>query len=284
MKKRIWTTLVLACALCLALIGCAKGSGSKADPKDAFVGTWEIVKMINEGEETSLEDLERLKDVGMFVYLDLNEDGTFALDVLGSAMSGTWEATDESTGTITLSGATAPLTIDDGLLKLEQDNSSMTFKKIDPSEKVSAAADASSATTNGEGEQLMTPQYFGGDTIEDLDDPTTLDVAVVDDDICTIKITAKGMYEGDPGIFFEITNKTDKDILIAGGDDWSIGGTNHEAVIYELVKAGETLGTIAWFDADDVGTDMEAITGVSGTIVIADGSATELLETVDFQL
>ncbi|MBQ9007631.1 MAG: hypothetical protein IJ092_14865 [Atopobiaceae bacterium] len=284
MKKRIWTTLALACTLCLALVGCARGSKSKADPKDAFVGSWEIVKMVNNGEESSLEDLEDLKDVGMFVYLDLNEDGTFALDVLGSPMSGTWEATDESTGTITLSGATAPLTIDDGLLKLEQDSNSMTFKKIDPSEKVSVPADASSAATHNDGEQLMTPQYFGGDTIDDLDNPTTLDVLVADDSICTIKITAKGMYAGDPGIFFEVTNKTDKDILIAGGDDWSIGGTNHEAVIYELVKAGETLGTIAWFDADDVGTDMDAITGVAGTIAIADGSATELLETVDFQL
>ena len=130
----------------------------------------------------------------------------------------------------------------------------------------------------------MTPQYFGGDSIQDLDDPTMLDVAVVDDSFCTIKITAKGMYEGDPGIFFEITNKTDQDILLVGGDDWTIGGTSHEAILYEMVKAGESLGSIAWFDAEEVGTDMDAIADVAGTIIIADSTGTEMLETVNFQL
>ena len=286
MKKRIWTTLVLACALCLALVGCGKGSGSKTDPKEAFVGSWEIVKMINQGKETSLEDLERLKGLGMFVYLDLNEDGTFYLDVLGSPMDGTWEATDATKGTITMSDSTAPLTLEDGLLTLEQNDSSMTFKKIDPSEKVSAPADTSTTTdeSSTDSESLMTPQYFGGDTIEDLDDPTTLDVAVIDDDLCTVKITAKGMYEGDPGIFFEVTNKSDQDILFVGGDDWSIGGTTHEAVMYELVRAGETLGSIAWFKADEVGTDMNTIVDVAGTIIVADGAGENILETIDFKL
>lgn len=284
MTKRLWTTLAIACALCLALVGCgSKGSASKADPKDAFVGSWEVTSMVNGGEETSMEDLEQLKGLGMFVYLDLNEYGTFSLDVLGSPMTGTWEATDESTGTITLSGSSAPLTLKDGQLTLEQDASSMTFKKIDPSEKVSAPTQTTTTEDDGN-ESLMTPQYFGGDSIQDLDDPTMLDVAVVDDSFCTIKITAKGMYEGDPGIFFEITNKTDQDILLVGGDDWTIGGTSHEAILYEMVKAGESLGSIAWFDAEEVGTDMDAIADVAGTIIIADSTGTEMLETVNFQL
>ena len=280
--KRLWTALILACTLCLALVGCGKGSGSsaKADPKASFVGSWEIVSMVNNGEETATEDLEQLKDLGLSVYLDLNEAGTFSLDVLGSPMTGTWEATGENKGTITMSGSEAPLAIENGLLTLEQDGSSMSFKKIDPSEKVSAPIE--STTTEGDGADSSTaPQYFGGDTIEDLDDPTPLDVTVVDDSVCTIKILAKGLYEGDPGIFFEITNKTDADILVVSGDDWAIGGTPREAIMYELVKTQETLGTIAWFKADEVGTDMNAIADVTGTIVIADGEGSEILETVD---
>lgn len=282
--KRLWTTFVAVCALCLALVGCGGGGSAKADHKADFIGSWEIVKMVSDGEDTSSEDIDAMKAFGLNVYLDLNEDGSFTLDVFGSPMTGTWEATGANKGSITMQGSTAPMTISDGLLTFEQSGSSMTFKKIDPSEKVANVANTGSDATGTDTVDTTTtvPQYFGGDDLSDLDNASELSVAVVDDETCTIKITAKGVYDGDPGIFFEITNKTDEDILVIGGDDWTIEGATHEAILYELLRGGETLGSIAWFDAEEIGADPAVVHDVTGTIYVATGDGEELINMYEF--
>ena len=236
----------------------------------AFKGSWELVSMVQEGEETSEEDMQAMKEFGYCVYLDLNEDGTAALDMFGEIVTGTWEAKEQDSATLSMGGDPAKIRLADGLLVMSQSDSSLTFKHIDPSEKVvqSEGGDQSEAYSSG-------AQYFGGDTIDDLDEVTNIDKLIVDDDTCTIKAVAAGDYVGDPGILFEITNKTGADILVMDGNDWAIDGTTHKATFYEVIRAGETLGSIGWFDASEL-ADGEALANITGSLHLYDANDTSI--------
>ncbi len=283
--RRIWATFVAMLALCLVLVGCGGSGSSSGDPAPQkptstsetteetsaetdlgadFKGSWELVSMIQDGEETSGEDMEAVKAYGLYVYLDLNEDGTAALDTFGDVLTGTWEAKEKDRATISLGGDPTPITLADGLLTITQGDDSMTFKQIDPSEK----QEQTNTNTSG-------AQYFGGDTIDDLDEVTNIDKLIVDDDTCTIKAVAAGDYVGDPGILFEITNKTGADILVMDGSDWAIDGTAHKATFYEVIRAGETLGSIGWFDASEL-ADGEALANITGSLHLYDANDTSI--------
>ena len=271
--KRMSTAFVAVLALCLALVGCGSSASSNGTPtqsptteteqSSAFVGSWELVSMTQEGEETTQEDIETLKELGLCVYLDLNEDGTATLDTFGEALGGTWEEQGPDTAVMTTGDQTVDITLADGLLTLAQNKSSLTFKQIDPSEKIITSNEGASG-----------PQYFGGETIDALDDVQNMDVAIADDDVCTIKAVATGTYVGDPAVMFEITNKTDRDITVNNTtDDWAINGAAHSATMYETIRAGETLGSIAWFNADDL-AEGETLTNITGTIFVYDANDT----------
>lgn len=289
--KRMWSVFVVMLALCLALTGCGGNKSSSGDPAPQkptstsettaepsaeadlgadFKGSWELVSMVQEGEETSEEDMQAMKEFGYCVYLDLNEDGTAALDMFGEIVTGTWEAKEQDSATLSMGGDPAKIRLADGLLVMSQSDSSLTFKHIDPSEKVvqSEGGDQSEAYSSG-------AQYFGGDTIDDLDEVTNIDKLIVDDDTCTIKAVAAGDYVGDPGILFEITNKTDADILVMDGNDWAIDGTAHKSTFYEVIRAGETLGSIGWFDASEL-ADGEALANITGSLYLYDANDTSI--------
>ncbi len=267
--KRILKAILASLVLCLALAACGGGGGSAAEPVDYkadFVGTWEISKMVQDGEETSTEDLDLMKQYGLNVYLELNEDGTSSLELFGEPMEGTWEATAAGNGTITIDGQSVSMVLDGNLLTLEQEGSTLSFVQIDPSEKVDGSGAGLDALTNsGEG-----TAYYGGDTIEDLDGAVELNINLVDDDVCTIKLVGMGDYVGDPGYLFELTNKTGADVLFMSTGDWTASGIVDDPVLYETVRAGETLGSIMWFNADTVGDDVTALSNISGQIVLLD--------------
>lgn len=289
--KRMWSVFAVMLALCLALAGCGGNKSSSGDPAPqkptstsettaepnaeadlgaAFKGSWELVSMVQEGEETSEEDMQAMKEFGYCVYLDLNEDGTATLDMFGEIVTGTWEAKEQDSATLSMGGDPAKIRLADGLLVMSQSDSSLTFKHIDPSEKVvqSEGGDQSEAYSSG-------AQYFGGDTIDDLDEVTNIDKLIVDDDTCTIKAVAAGDYVGDPGILFEITNKTGSDILVMDGNDWAIDGTAHKSTFYEVIRAGETLGSIGWFDASEL-ADGEALANITGSLHLYDANDTSI--------
>ena len=136
MKKRLIALLACTMLACLALAACA----AKPDPTP-FVGSWELCEMESDGEVTSSDDLEQIRNLlGIFVYLDLNEDGTLALDVFGEMLDGTWEPTGATTAAGTFNGQDCEITLADGRLTLAQEGASMTFVAIDPSEKIDNAA------------------------------------------------------------------------------------------------------------------------------------------------
>lgn len=268
--KRIWPALVAAFAICLALAGC----GKPKDPAEDFIGKWEVISISSDGEETSEKDLNLLKDLDLHVYLVLNENGMATLDVFGDGMDGTWSVSERGKGSILLDGQEVPMVIKGGKLTLEQDRSSMTFKKLEDSEEAATSADAGHAAT-----------YFGGDTINDLDNPTEMDVLVANDDICTIKVTARGTYVGSPAFLFEITNKTDADFLVVNStDDWAVNGAKRSATLYKTLKPQETLGSVAWFVQTGFDDDVNELTNVTGTIIICDANANNILGEYEFAL
>ena len=147
MKKGIIVAL-FACvfALSLALVGCG-GSGG-GDPKAAWVGTWDLTEMEENGSITSSEDIQMLKDLGLTVELELKSDGTGALVLFGENMDGKWEAKSSTDATFTYEGQTINMKIADGKLTMEQNGSKLTFVKGTASSASAASASASASAAS----------------------------------------------------------------------------------------------------------------------------------------
>lgn len=146
MKKGIIAALACVFALSLALVGCS--GGTSANDKAAWVGTWDLYEMDDNGTVTSSDDIELLRSLGLDVYLELNEDGTSSLVLFGEAAEGTWEAKSATEATITISGEQINLTIQDEKIKMTQNDQTLVFAKGEPrTSDASASADASSASS-----------------------------------------------------------------------------------------------------------------------------------------
>ena len=142
MKKGIIALMacVFALVMGVALVGCGSGS----DPKAAWVGTWDLTEMEENGEVTGADDLEMLKALGLDVYLELNQDGTGALVLFGEATEFSWEAKSSTEASFTMDGQTAGMKLTDGNLTIEQSGSKLTFQK---GEARSASAASSAASS-----------------------------------------------------------------------------------------------------------------------------------------
>ena len=149
-KKVLIAVFACVCALCVALVGC---TDEKAAAKAAFSGTWDLVELTQGEEVTSSQDLDTLRNLGLEVFLNLNEDNTAALVMFGEALDGKWEATSKTEGTLTLEDQTITMKIADSKLTLEQQGSKLTFQKgqaksvPQPSSSSSASASESASTT-----------------------------------------------------------------------------------------------------------------------------------------
>lgn len=148
-KKGVIALTACVFALCLALVGC--GTSSSESNKSAFTGTWDLVEMEQDGEVTNSDDLEKLKSLGLEVYVNLNEDGTVALVLFGEPMEGTWEATSATAGTLTLKGQQVNMTIEDSKLKFAQEGASLTFQKGEAKEVPSKSESESASSSEASG-------------------------------------------------------------------------------------------------------------------------------------
>lgn len=132
MKKRIAATLAIVLAFCLALVGCGS-----SDPKASFVGTWELVSLVQEGETISETDMEAMRQMGFVIYLELNDDDTCTMEYFGQPVEGTWEVKDEATCTVTIGDElVADCILEDGQLRMTDGASALIFAQIDPADKV----------------------------------------------------------------------------------------------------------------------------------------------------
>lgn len=131
---------LLAAVLFASFAGCGGGGGGGAKAEDNFVGVWTIHSTQIDGETMEAEALnEMFEMLGMNVEdmfkLEFKEDGNFSLAFEfgedSEAFDGTWKAKDANTVEMTAEGNTITATLSDGLLTLDQDGSTMVFKKVD---------------------------------------------------------------------------------------------------------------------------------------------------------
>lgn len=156
MKKHLGVLLACVCAfaLCLGLAACGgSGSTNKAD----YAGTWSLTGLVEDGEETSQEDLDLLASMGLEVFLNLNEDGTMAFVLFGEPLDGTWDITGDNQLGITMEGETTTATVEGGTLTMEQDGSKMTFTKGEAKEVPAASEDIDEDATEEEEEVPAVP-------------------------------------------------------------------------------------------------------------------------------
>lgn len=290
---RAASVFAVVLALCLALVGCgASGEGGTGahEANANFVGTWAIDSMSSDGQEMTEDELSIAKAMG--VYLTLRDDGTAALELFGVEAEGTWEATDASHAMLRIEeGSSADvagdqeMTFADGTLTMESPAQKMVFTQIDPSEKTSADLEQLLGTDLEEfghtagGSMGSTTSAVSN---AQLADSAALDIVVADDDMCTIKVTAKGDYFGDPGYYVEVVNKTDGQIFVDDNNEFGINGTVASPVFSMTVNAGETGSAILWFDKEDInGAGVEALSNVNGKLTVTNETG-DVLRTYDF--
>ena len=149
MRKRVMVA-VLCCAFALAavLAGCGGGASSAAAAKEAWVGTWDLEEMDDNGEVTSAENIAALKELGLDLYLELDADGTSSLVMFGESMASKWEAKSATEAVLSLDGQNITMTMDGGKVRLTQDGSTLTFTQGEKRPSSASADSAESAASS----------------------------------------------------------------------------------------------------------------------------------------
>ena len=202
-KKSALALMACILALAFALVGCG---GSKADPEEAFLGSWKLSGGEIYGEELDDETIETMEEWGLNCILILDEDGEGQLDLFGDVEDITWKVKSDGTAKISAEDVDFKATLKDDTLTLKDgdDNISFTKSKKDLSDTVKKDRDMAAANEEAEEEEAED---------EGTRKAISPAVTVADDDLCTITVTEK--FEdrwGIIGLKVEITNKTDKDL------------------------------------------------------------------------
>ena len=93
-KKSALALMACILALAFALVGCG---GSKADPEEAFLGSWKLSGGEIYGEELDDETIETMEEWGLNCILILDEDGEGQLDLFGDVEDITWKVKSDGT-------------------------------------------------------------------------------------------------------------------------------------------------------------------------------------------
>ena len=120
---------VLAFALALTMLLAMSACGGKSEDKsavgkDSAAGFYRMIKMVENGEENA--DLSQLEELGIYMYLVLNEDGTGYTDVMGEQESYKWndkEIWSDDANPVKYSYS-------NGTLTMEQDGAQLTYIRL----------------------------------------------------------------------------------------------------------------------------------------------------------
>lgn len=103
---------------------CAGGQRCRELP-----GGLDFDERLLDGQEATEETLAQAQEMGLSVYLQLNEGGSAVLSVLGTNMDGSWTAKDATTVELTFDGSSAEATLEGEELVMQQDGDVMRFKR-----------------------------------------------------------------------------------------------------------------------------------------------------------
>ena len=187
-KKSALALMACILALAFALVGCG---GSKADPEEAFLGSWKLSGGEIYGEELDDETIKTMEEWGLNCILILDEDGEGQLDLFGDVEDITWKVKSDGTAKISAEDVDFKATLKDDTLTLKDgdDNISFTKSKKDLSDTVKKDRDMAKANEEAEEEEAE-----GKGTRKAI----TPAVTVTDDDLCTITVTEKFEDEWGP--------------------------------------------------------------------------------------
>lgn len=88
-------------------------SSGAAAASSNFVGTWEVVSVVSNGNEQITEDvLQLMHDMNVTFDLVINEDGTFSLNLIEETATGTWKELSDGSAGLTIDGETIIITLD----------------------------------------------------------------------------------------------------------------------------------------------------------------------------
>lgn len=283
--------LACAIALCLALVGCVGSSGgagkaSASSNSEAavdvakLIGTWELSGSIDaDGVRASDDSIALMRELGLDLFVNLNEDATFDMVVFEGSLRGTWDAVSRDTIVFETEGDSLTVKIEDGVMvwRIEETRAQLEFTKAAENRK--APAKAASASEAGGLSSLVV------NGIEDQEVVPIDPVVIADDEICKIVVTAmKVDFVGDPCYALAITNKTDAAIMvIAPADTFSVNGRLVDPILYEEVEPGDAIEGVLWFDAKELGSsDLSQRVAVEGAILIVDRDTNAAVREYDF--
>lgn len=245
MKKMLSITmLALAVALSLAFAGC---SSAPKDYSANFQGNWKMTSMVGASEE----DMAFIEALGMSVILDLKEDKSASLNMMGEEMTGSWEAVSETECTVTFEGDSATGKLNGEELSLAVEGEEMVFKKVSEDEAAAIKENAASMEDALGADSEDSASDDSGVTYDDSFIPVT----VADDDQWTINVVAKKTDEwGDAGYALDITNKLDIPIYVTVPfDKCTVNGKMVDFWGGKLVLPGKSAEDVFFYaSADDV--------------------------------
>ena len=106
-KKTLALVALCAVVLCVALVVCVGCLGHKTT--QGLTGTYDLYEIQGENG-TSHDEIAELEKSGFSLFINLNEDNTFHLVMVGMDNDGTWECSDGKNITFTPSQETLGMT------------------------------------------------------------------------------------------------------------------------------------------------------------------------------
>lgn len=94
----------------------------------SIIGTYDLVGMVSEGEEISKEDIELMKQYGLYVYMQIDDETSGVLNMFGERLPFKYDSDN-----IVINNELCPYTYKNEKLTLKKDTEELIFHKVDPS-------------------------------------------------------------------------------------------------------------------------------------------------------
>lgn len=150
MNRTFKQILAVVCALtfCLGLAACGGGTSDEQKSIDAFAGSWELVSTKTGDVTTTEEEIAIAKAFGVSVSIELNKDKSASFYVRNANLKGEWTPKNATSASMLVEGQNIDLTLKDGVLKLTQGGTEMSFRKAAASGSAASASAASAGAAS----------------------------------------------------------------------------------------------------------------------------------------